>query len=174
MYTVRQAGKGAFRVTLYHTLRSYIMAHPRLERIIPPAVTLLPGIVYTAYPLFLLYLFLAQRYRLVPCILFPAGGFLLATVVRALLNFPRPYEVMEIPPLTQKDTKGKSFPSRHAACAAVIAVTVWSVLPWAGVALGVVAVLISLSRVLSGVHFIRDVVTGLALGAVIGLGAWLM
>jgi len=69
----------------------------------------------------------------------------------------------------EKETAGKSFPSRHAACAGVIAVTALKTLPPLGVFLSLVALGICLSRVLAGVHFLRDVVAGLLLGAGIGV-----
>ena len=55
-----------------------------------------------------------------------------------------------------------------AACAAVIAVTALKVLPPLGAVLWGIALLIALTRVLSGVHFVRDVVCGLLLGGLIG------
>lgn len=81
---------------------------------------------------------------------------------------PRPYETLGIPAITKKDTVGKSFPSRHAACGSVIALTALWAAPPLGYVLVVVSLLIALSRVLAGVHFIRDVLSGWLLGAIIG------
>jgi membrane-associated phospholipid phosphatase len=90
------------------------------------------------------------------------------TVLRKAINAPRPYECLGIPAISPKDTVGKSFPSRHAACVGVIAVTTLYEVPAWGVALLVIGVLIAASRVLAGVHFLRDVVCGLLLGGIIG------
>ena len=135
---------------------------------VPTCVKLLPGLVYGAYPLMLLGLLLFRRELLLRAVLVPAAGLLIATGLRAWINAPRPYEALGIPPLTPKETKGKSFPSRHAACAAVIAVTALKVLPPLGAVLWGIALMIALTRVLSGVHFVRDVVCGLLLGGLIG------
>ena len=155
---------GAF----YQSIHDRIEARPPLCRVVTAATGVLPGIVYAVYPFLLLFLLLRNRAALPRAVIVPALGFLTVTALRAAINAPRPYETLGIPPLTPKETKGKSFPSRHGACAAVIAVTALNVLPPLGAGLCVLALLIGLSRVLSGVHFIRDAVCGLALGAVIG------
>jgi membrane-associated phospholipid phosphatase len=81
---------------------------------------------------------------------------------------------MGIPALAPKDTQGKSFPSRHAACAAVIGVTALYTLRAFGVFLCAVALLTAASRVLSGVHYLRDVVCGLALGGAVAVVGYLL
>ena len=159
----------------YRSIHDRISARPGLCRVLEISVKLLPGLVYGAYPLMLLGLLLFRRELLLRAVLVPAAGLLIATGLRAWINAPRPYEALGIPPLTPKETKGKSFPSRHAACAAVIAVTALKVLPPLGAVLCGIALLISVSRVLAGVHFVRDVVCGLLLGGLIGwIGMYLV
>ena len=153
----------------YQSIHDNIANHPGFCRLLRQAVAILPGIVYAVYPLMLLYLLIWNPDALLRAVLVPAAGFFTVTILRAAINAPRPYEVMEIPPLTPKDTHGKSFPSRHAACAAVIAVGALKVLPPLGLFLCLLALLIGLSRVLAGVHFIRDVAAGLILGGLIGI-----
>lgn len=157
----------------YLRLHNYILAHPMLHRSVTLGVKILPGIVYVVYPLLLLHVLyfalLQGRWDiLLRTFLVPLAGFLLCTILRAGINAPRPYEKLGIPAITHKDTRGKSFPSRHAACASVIAVTTLYLFRPLGIFLLVISVLIVISRVLAGVHFIRDVLTGWLLGAVIG------
>lgn len=99
----------------------------------------------------------------------PAIGFALETGLRAKINAPRPYEALAIDPLIKKDTKGKSFPSRHAFSIFVIATCWLAYSPWIGVALMLAGVVLGWIRVLGGVHYPRDVVAGAALGIVVGL-----
>ena len=153
----------------YRKLHDFVMERSGLYKLVVWGVKLLPGIVYAAYPLLIGYLAIWHRENLLRGILVPAIGFLLVTVLRAWINAPRPYEAMGIPAITPKDTKGKSFPSRHAACGSVIAVTAIFTAPVLGWALLVISLLIALSRVLAGVHYIRDVTVGWLLGAGIGL-----
>ena len=95
--------------------------------------------------------------------------FLGVTALRHWHNAPRPYEVWKIPPLFPRSKKGHSFPSRHSAAASVIAMAFWYINPAAGVLVMAVAVLIAVSRVLAGVHFVRDVLAGLAAGIIGGM-----
>ena len=73
-----------------------------------------------------------------------------------------------------KDTKGHSFPSRHVFSVFVIAFTVGVHIHWAGIALGAVGLLISLIRVLAGIHFPRDVLAGMLSGIACGLIGFLI
>lgn len=153
----------------YQNLHDFVLKHEHLKKALVLGTKFFPGIVYVSYPLMLLWLLFMDRTALLRAILVPAAGFLICTVLRAKINAPRPYETLGIPAITKKDTVGKSFPSRHAACGSVIAVTaLWAAVPL-GACLLVVSVLIALSRVMVGVHFIRDVLSGWLLGAVIGL-----
>jgi membrane-associated phospholipid phosphatase len=109
--------------------------------------------------------------RLFQTIAVPLDGFIAVSVLRRLLNRPRPYEKFETAPVIPKDTRGKSFPSRHVFSAAIIAFgfffvpEVWGI----GVLLLVCAVLLALLRVLSGVHYPSDVIAGFVAA---GVCAW--
>lgn len=152
----------------YQALHDGVLRRPGLTAAVRLCVRILPGMVYLAYPLMLVWLLIAHRSLLLRALLVPLLGFLTVTVLRARIDAPRPYEALGIPAITPKETKGKSFPSRHAACAGVIAMTALGVMPPLGAVLLLLAVLICVSRVLAGVHFIRDVLAGLALGVAIG------
>ena len=68
-----------------------------------------------------------------------------------------------------RTTDPHSFPSGHAARAALIAVLVLGIGPvWLAVLLCVRMPLVSLARVAMGVHYLSDVVAGAALGAIAG------
>ena len=77
---------------------------------------------------------------------------------------------MNITPMIRKDTKGHSFPSRHVFSVFVIAATLGCQHPPLGALLGVIGLLICINRVLGGVHFPKDVLVGMALGILCGLG----
>ena len=71
-------------------------------------------------------------------------------------------------------TDPHSFPSGHAARAALLAVLAWGLGPWwLAVALTVWAPLVALARVAMGVHYFSDVVAGGFLGVLGGLGVLL-
>ena len=82
--------------------------------------------------------------------------------------------VFEAAPVIEKDTKGKSFPSRHVFSAFIIAFTAGCYNPAAGGALAVCGTLLAVTRVLGGVHFIRDVAAGAAAGIGLGLAGFIL
>lgn len=68
-------------------------------------------------------------------------------------------------------TDPHSFPSGHAARSGLFAVLGLGLGPaWFGLLLAVWAPLLGLSRVVMGVHYLSDVVVGLAIGILVGLG----
>lgn len=118
-----------------------------------------------------------NRERLPMAIAVPAVSFVLLSVFRRTVNFPRPYEVFEMPPVIPKSTKGKSFPSRHVFCVAIIGVTALYALPKLpviGIIILVIAVLMAVLRVCSGVHFQRDVIAGFLCGVLMGAAGYLL
>lgn len=107
--------------------------------------------------------------QLLPAAIVPAAAFLVGTALRKGINRPRPYTKYGEEPLFPKDQPGCSMPSRHCFSVAAIAVAAWYVLPPAALLLAALAVLIAVSRVLCGVHYISDVLAGLAFGTIFAL-----
>lgn len=133
---------------------------------------ILTGIVFCIYPLYLLVLFFEKNPCLWRVILVPVVSFVLVTAVRAILNVPRPYEKFGMPPVIEKDTKGKSFPSRHVFSVFIIAMAVYYQYPGPGVMLGLVGIGIAAIRVFGGVHEPRDVIAGAAAGILCGIAGF--
>ncbi len=131
----------------------------------------LVGIVAGIYVFIFFWSFVSQ-FTGAPVIAFgPMTAFIFVTILRRGLNFRRPYEVFGTAPLLEKDTEGRSFPSRHVASAFAIAV---SLLLWdirLAVLIAVLGIVIAFLRVAGGVHFIRDVVAGAMIGGGIGFAA---
>ena len=95
----------------------------------------------------------------------PAAVYVLGTLLRAAINRPRPYEALNFTPLFPKDTKGQSMPSRHCFSAAAIVAAAFTVWVPLGVAACLLAAVVAVTRVLTGVHYPSDVLAGLAFGA---------
>lgn len=130
---------------------------------------ILTGVVFLLYPIYVVVQFAKKDPNLLRAILVPAVSFVLVTVFRKMLNAPRPYEKFDIPPVIEKDTKGKSFPSRHVFSVFIIAVTIFTSYPALGILVGLIGVAMAVIRVLGGVHEIRDVVAGTLIGLVCGI-----
>lgn len=98
-----------------------------------------------------------------------AVGYATVTVARKLINLPRPYEVYDFYTVKPREKRGESFPSRHCYSAFVISTLSWLVSPMVFAALLILAILIATTRVLLGIHFVRDVVCGGGVGIVFGV-----
>lgn len=131
--------------------------------------------VYFVYPILLVLLRRNGDARFWKVLLVPAAAFVLCTVVRRLLNLPRPYDQPGFEPLMPKAMKGQSCPSRHAASVTIIAMACWYVNPNLGAFLTVLTILICVVRVLAGVHHPRDIYAGVLLSLLVGgVGFWLL
>lgn len=148
----------------YRRMTEYIKKDPKKVWRINRINQLLTGIVFCAYPLFLFMLFLEKEAFLIRAVVVPAVSFGGVTLFRYLLNVPRPYEKFELEPVLEKDTRGKSFPSRHVFSVYMIAATVFVYHPDAGVVLGVLGLFLAGIRVAGGVHEPRDVIVGAVIG----------
>ncbi len=96
-------------------------------------------------------------------------AFVLVSIFRKKYKAQRPYELYNYRPALKKDTKGKSFPSRHVFSIFMVAMTyLWVSLPIA-ILLFVMGLALAAIRVIGGVHFIRDVVAGMAIAIIVGL-----
>ena len=102
------------------------------------------GLVYLLYLGMLAWLALHRSEQLLPAAIVPAAAFLVGTLVRRVINRPRPYTALGFAPLFPKDKPGQSMPSRHCFSAAAIAGAAWFVLRPLGIVLAVLGVLIAI------------------------------
>ena len=131
----------------------------------------LPLVMYIFYPIQLICLGINEGWSsglFLRFLLIPAGTFLFVTVLRAIINAPRPYEVYDYTPVVSEKTQGKSFPSRQTAMAFIIATAFLSVQVSLGIIMMFVALGIAVVRVAAGAHFIRDIAGGAAISLLIG------
>ena len=115
-----------------------LRARPVLARGVSLANKVITDAVYVAYPCLLVWLAYAAATgaagaagMLLRAALVPGISFVLVTVLRKVINAPRPYEVFDAAPVIPKDTRGNSFPSRHAFSIFVIAMTFCTCCPLA-------------------------------------------
>ena len=127
-------------------------------------------IVALGYIALLVLLVVTHDSHLVRAIVVPLLCYLFVTIMRAIINAPRPYTSYDIDPLINKDTPGHSMPSRHMASAIIIALTVfWSIGPvWGSIAL-IICLAIAYVRIVGGVHYPRDIVVGAIIAALFAL-----
>lgn len=139
-------------------------------------------IIYLLYPILLVGVFwqtwareelLQALFATLPYVLIPAVSFVVLSLVRKALNYPRPYEAWPIETIIQKDTNGNSMPSRHVFSATIIAMCVLHVHTYLGLILLLAALVLAVLRVLGGVHYPKDVILGFVVGVLAGCLLWL-
>ena len=100
-----------------------------------------------------------------------AVPFVLVSLFRRAFNAPRPYELYDFSAegITPPGHKlGSSFPSRHVFSAFLIGSLFCFFCIPVGVAVLLLGALLAVCRALLGVHFVRDVIAGGLLGALLG------
>ena len=146
----------------YERVRPFFVTHPYYLSLLKwtnRLVTLLMPLLYF-YVLWAAYLKASKTWIVVAYLLVPATGFIVLSVIRKRMDWPRPYELGTFPPLLNREGKGSSMPSRHVFSAAIISTVAWGVHPLLSVLGLSLALLLAGVRVLAGVHFVRDVVVG--------------
>ncbi len=124
---------------------------------------------YVIYPVMLIILIILRDSRFWRVLLVPVISFLLVTLFRRIVSAKRPYEVWDEPPLIDKETAGRSFPSRHVFSAFMIAMAaLWLCIP-AGIVLLAAGTFLAVVRVIARVHFVRDVIVGAAIAVAVGI-----
>ena len=155
--------------SFYNSITASISGKPHYVWLLNAMNTFLTRLVYLTYPLLLCFIFLKQKQVLLSFIFIPAFSFTGVSLVRHLINRPRPYERWEITPLITKERKGCSLPSRHVFSAVMISMAVLWFHIWLGLLYLILSVLLAVCRVLGGVHYPKDVLAGYALGLLGGL-----
>ena len=146
----------------YERVRPFFVTHPYYLSLLKwtnRLVTLLMPLLYF-YVLWAVYLKATKTWIVLAYLLVPAIGFIVLSVIRKRMNWPRPYELGTFPPLLNREGKGRSMPSRHVFSAAIISTVAWGVHPLLSVLGLSLALLLAGVRVLAGLHFVRDVVVG--------------
>ena len=157
----------------YRKIRDGLDARPTLRQLVLFCNHWLPAVPFVCYPV-LLVILNVQWFALLRVGSAAALDFM-QQIARAILVPGITFWFGTALPLVAKETKGHSFPSRHALSAAVLAMTWLRFFPAVGVAMVIITLLICALRVLVGVHSVPDVLFGAALGFGLGaVGLWLL
>lgn len=130
-----------------------------------------PWVYGILYGLFVLLLLPVSPMGAVRVFLVPVGSYFLVQLVSMLLVYPKPYEKFGVEPAIPEDkADGHSIPCKQAYWYTMIALVFLLVLAYPyrliGVVLLVGAVVLSVVRIIGGLHFTRDVVIGIVLAVI--------
>lgn len=153
----------------YMANKEWFQSHPKAYSVLKFLYKLLPMIMFVAVPVLLIVkAFMGLDHDFLKMIYIPLGVLVGVTVLRKIVNKPRPYEKYETESVIKRDGKGQSFPSRHTASAFIIAMSAIPVSVPAAIALLIISAVIGLTRIFAGVHYIADVIMGALISLVTG------
>jgi len=148
-------------------LINYINKKNSLKKTVLFLDTYAPKLVTWIFYFTLAYLAIKLDIRVVYVGLIPWITFFSVTVIRNWLNLKRPFEELNFNPLLPHSV-GRACPSRHASSSVIIAISVYYICPTLGIFTGILSIVICCTRVLTGVHYPRDVIWGASTGMIIG------
>ena len=130
------------------------------EKIVQFINSIATKIVYMAYVVGIIILFDEKNKGLARFV---------AVTARRFINSERPYTMYDFKPIIEKNKKGESMPSRHVFSAFIIGMAFLYIgeIPL-GIIVFVCGLIIAIVRVISGVHFPKDVIVGALVGILCG------
>ena len=159
--------------TAYEKTAAFFNARPKAKKCLLLSNYLVTGLFCLAYAaLCIASFFLFAKKDIIKIFAIPAGCLLIVSLLRIVFNRPRPYSEKgaNITPILHKDSKDdQSFPSRHVACAFVIASVFLPYLAWAGIALMPLGLALCAIRFALGLHYPTDLLAGAGVGLACGL-----
>lgn len=144
----------------------YFAEHPTQKKVILFLSQFCVWLTIVSYLATLAYLFIIRDWiDFIPTFFGPLSAFIMVEIIRHFYSRPRPFEVLKFQPLIDHET-GKSFPSKHATSALVIALSLCPLFPIFGAIMIINAVIVGLTRILSGIHYPSDVIGGFILAII--------
>ena len=156
---------------MYHNIQAFFKNNSLMYNILKASYKLFPAIIFASYILFIIvsaFIYGITDVTFLKVTLVPLCTFAIVSVFRKIFNAQRPYEKYGITPLIAKDKQGQSFPSRHVASGFIISMAFLYINMALGITFLIISLLIAITRVLAGVHFIKDVVAGALFSVIMG------
>lgn len=159
----------------YIRISDYIRKYKYGECLIISINKIVTRLIYMAFLILIAYLVLNKDERVVRVILVTGISFIAVSIFRHIYDEERPYTQYDFRPIIIKEKAGESMPSRHVFSAFVIAMT-FGYFNWGlGACMLVLGIIMAVGRVVSGVHFPRDVIVGAMIGIISGIiGFWIV
>ena len=161
-------------VTFYNKNAEFYNSHPTAKRALKLGNLLLPWLFFVCYGVLLVHACFVEPFEtmdLIKTLFVPLLALLAVSVMRLAIARPRPYTeagagITSF--IDKKNADEKSFPSRHLACATVIAMTFLHFYPIVGGFLLGASLLLGYIRFAVGLHYPSDLVAGAGLGVALG------
>ena len=153
----------------YKRISESIRAKKHGVKIVTYMNLVLTRVVYVAFLVMLAVLAAQKDMRILRILLVTGISFVLISVIRKIIDTPRPYTLYDFDPIMKKSKSGESIPSRHVFSTFVIGMAFLYIDPIFGGLVFVDGVLMCAARVVAWVHFPKDVIVGAVLGILCGV-----
>lgn len=145
----------------YVGINNFIYKHPFIKSCVHFSSLFCPWMVAIFYSLFLLKIVIESPNGFFYLFSKPMMVLIWTALLRIFINRPRPYEKYSIKPIGDKRQSGHSFPSIHASLTLSIALTVIKTGPNMGLLLFALAFTITITRLLTGEHYLTDIIASI-------------
>ena len=145
----------------YVGINNFIYKHPFIKSCVHFSSLFCPWMVAIFYSLFLLKIVIESPNGFFYLFSKPMMVLIYTALLRIFINRPRPYEKYSIKPIGDKRQSGHSFPSIHASLTLSIALTVIKTGPNMGLLLFALAFTITITRLLTGEHYLTDIIASI-------------
>lgn len=158
---------------LYERSANFYNSKPKAKKllyVLNSGLTVLFGLAYLALWVYAVLWGKFSIHDYIRITFVPALSLFLVSILRAVIVRPRPYSEKgdNVTPLKKrKGMDDDSFPSRHLACAAAIAVCFFPSLPLFGAMLLLLCVALGYVRFALGLHYPSDLLAGFAVGNIV-------
>lgn len=153
----------------YTSVNNFMWSHPFIKSCTHFISRFCPYMVAIFYMLFLLKIYLDRPNNLLILAAEPIGVISITLLLRIITNRKRPSEKYNLNPIDGSKKTGHSFPSIHVAASLSITLAVLRYGPNMGLLLFSLTISIIFARLLSGVHYITDIVASIAIAFIINL-----
>ena len=145
----------------YVGINNFSYKHPFIKSCVHFSSLFCPWMVAIFYSLFLLKIVIESPNGFFYLFSKPMMVLICTALLRIFINRPRPYEKYSIKPIGDKRQSGHSFPSIHASLTLSIALTVIKTGPNMGLLLFALAFTITITRLLTGEHYLTDIIASI-------------
>ena len=147
----------------YTGINKFMWTHPFIKSCAHFASRFCPYMVAIFYMLFLLKIILEYPQNLFLLAAEPITTLTISIILRILINRKCPSEKYNLTPIDGSRKTGNSFPSIHVAISLSIALAVLKSGPNMGLLLSALAITITFCRLLSGKHYLSDIIASIAI-----------
>ena len=155
--------------TFYKHMNNFIWQQPFIKGCIHFTSRFCPYMIIIFYSLFLLKIYIEWQSHLFFFIKNPLYSILIVIVLKLIINRKRPIQKYNIKPVDDLKRRNYSFPSIQVAFAVSVALTVLRYGPNMGLLLSTLAIALTISRFLSGVHYLSDVIVSICIAFAINM-----